>query len=160
MKTFFSPLNMIAGLVVSIFLVIAVFVGLNGCSSGDQEARELFIQARELQANGEYVQAIEIYRKVVTEYPKSHEAINSQFMVGYIYANDIKNYELAKTEYNRFLERYSDLCVGTDDEGLVISARFELLNMGKPPEEFLPILRSSEMDTVVATTELGDTTTR
>ncbi|MDP8228979.1 MAG: hypothetical protein P9M15_05955, partial [Candidatus Electryoneaceae bacterium] len=63
------------------------------------------------------------------------------------------NHGQAEIEYNYFLDNYSDRCIGTDDEGLVISARFELANMGRSLEEILPHLGSAGADTVVNTTE-------
>ena len=51
-------------------------------------------------------------------------------MAGFILANDIKDYPAAREVYNKFLSEYP--------EGeLAFSAKAELENLGKDPEEIL-----------------------
>jgi TolA-binding protein len=51
-------------------------------------------------------------------------------MLGFIYANELNNYEKAKIYYQKFLERYPN-------SELAISAKFELENLGRKPEEII-----------------------
>lgn len=92
---------------------------------------ELFAKAQGLQKEEKYEEAVRIYRQIVREYPETKKAANSQFMIGYIYANHISDFEQAKIELNRFLEKFSE----TADSGLVAGAEFELLYMGKDIDE-------------------------
>ncbi len=74
-----------------------------------------------------YDDAISAYKLVVKEYISSKSAINAQFMLGYIYANFLFNYDLAKKEYEIFLEKFSSKA----DTNLIESVKFELENLGK-----------------------------
>lgn len=84
----------------------------------------------------DFEQSVEEYQRVVSRYPQSRFAVNAQFMIGYIYANFISDYDLARTEYERFLELYSDRA----DSNLIESVRFELKNLGRDLDE-VPQLR-------------------
>jgi TolA-binding protein len=74
--------------------------------------------------------AIELFKKLHDDYPKSEYAASGLFMAGFIYANDLKNFEEAKKCYQQFLKEYPD-----DD--LAASAQAELDNLGLSPEEIL-----------------------
>jgi TolA-binding protein len=74
--------------------------------------------------------AIELFKKLYNEYPKSSFAPSGLFMAGFINANELKNYNEATRLYKQFLMEYPD------DE-LAASAQAELENMGLTPEEIL-----------------------
>jgi len=74
--------------------------------------------------------AIELFKKLHDEYPTSEYAPPALFMAGFIYANDLQNYDAATEMYNQFLKEYPD-------NELTASARAELDNMGLSPEEIL-----------------------
>jgi TolA-binding protein len=74
--------------------------------------------------------AIELFKKLYQEYPKSSFAPSGLFMAGFINANELNNYDEATRLYKQFLEEYPD------DE-LAASAQAELDNMGLTPEEIL-----------------------
>lgn len=75
-------------------------------------------------------EAIKYYTQVNTEYPDSVEAINSLFMIAFLEANEIGNLDKARETYEEFIKRYPD-------HELAVSARAELNNLGKTPEEIL-----------------------
>ena len=77
--------------------------------------------------NKNFEMAIKEYSKVVKDYPDSRFAINAQFMIGYVFANFVQDYESARDEYERFLELFG----AEADSGLVQSVKFELQNLGK-----------------------------
>lgn len=116
-----------------------------GLVKGDDEV-ELFAKAQELQKLEKYEDAVRTYRKIVREYPDSRKGANSQFMIGYIYANHIKDFEQAKIELNRFLDKFG----AKADSGLVEGAKFELLYMGMDIDE-IPILSDIGREDTVAT---------
>jgi len=95
----------------------------------------LFSQAQEMQKDEKYEAAVKIYRQIACDYPKTKSGANSQFMVGYIYANHIKDLKQAEIELNRFIDKFGNVA----DSGLVAGARFELKWLGKDIDE-IPIL--------------------
>jgi TolA-binding protein len=72
----------------------------------------------------------EIFKSIAEKYPKSEQAPSSLFMAGFIYANDIKDYDNAIKTYKLFLEKYPD-------NQLASSAKDEIDNMGLSPEQIL-----------------------
>lgn len=74
--------------------------------------------------------AIELFKKLNTDYPNSSFAPSGLFMAGFINANELQNYDEATKLYKQFLEEYPN------DE-LAASAQAELDNMGLTPEEIL-----------------------
>ncbi len=75
-------------------------------------------------------QSAKIFVSVADKYPKSEQAPQSLFMAGFIYANELKNYDEAIKTYKLFLEKYPD-------SELASSAKDELDNMGLTPEQIL-----------------------
>lgn len=128
---------------VSLLLMIAlVFISSCGKDQKQDETHsevELFAKAQELQKNKKHAEAVEIYRQITRDFPKTKQGANSQFMIGYTYANDIKDFEQAQIELKRFLDNCSDIA----DAGLIEGAKFELENMGKNIDE-IPILIQSD----------------
>jgi len=113
-----------------------------GAAGGETE---MFAKAQDFQKQEKFEDAVKTYRDIARNYPTTKQGANSQFMVGYIYANHIKDYEQAKIELNRFIEKYST----TADSGLVEGAKFELQYLGKSIDE-IPIL--SDLDASPADT--------
>ncbi len=117
-----------------------------GCGQKSQKADgieiELFAKAQELQKKEKYDDAVNTYRQIVREYPKTRHGANSQFMIGYIYANHLKDYEQARIELNRYLKKFTEY----SDSGLIAGAKFELENLGKSIDE-IPIMTEIGSDT-------------
>jgi len=74
--------------------------------------------------------AVEFYRKLFKDFPKSSNAPKAVFMSGFLLANDLKKYEEAKMTYMTFLEKFPN-------DPLVPQVKLELENIGKSPEEIL-----------------------
>jgi outer membrane protein assembly factor BamD (BamD/ComL family) len=49
---------------------------------------------------------IAAYRRLLTEYPDSDVAAKAQFMVGFIYSEELKNYDEAEKAFKELLRRY------------------------------------------------------
>ena len=130
-------MNNLAKKLCAFVLTIAAITWLIGCGETKQKdtAQELFAKAQELRQGEKYDDAIRTYRKIARDHKDSRLASNSQFMIGYIYANHLKDLEQAKNEINRFLEKYSEIA----DSGLIVGAKFELEYLGKDIED-IPIL--------------------
>lgn len=70
-------------------LVFSLLIALTGCKKGPtQEA--LFEKAKKAQEESNFPAAIDAYQEIVKLYPKSPQAPQCQFMVGYLYANHLK----------------------------------------------------------------------
>ncbi len=80
--------------------------------------------------NAAYEKAVESYTSVYEKYPDSPEAPLAMFMTGFLYANEMKQYQAAKTAFEKFLKQYPE-------HEMAESARLEIQNMGKSPEELL-----------------------
>ncbi len=74
--------------------------------------------------------ALELYSKITEKMPQHSKAPTAFFMLGFVYANDLKDMEKAKAAYELFLQKFPN------DE-LAESARMELKNLGKSEEEII-----------------------
>ena len=100
--------------------------------SGELAERATFmvatIQHNDLQ---DFVKAIDSYNHFAQSFPTSKQAPVAMFLVGYLYNNELHNLDSAAAAYRRFLEKFPD-------NEMAMSAQFELNNLGKSPDEFLP----------------------
>ena len=75
-------------------------------------------------------EAIQLFDKLMQQYPKSSYCEEALFLSGYTFENNLHDFEKARAAYESFLKKYpkSDLA---DD------ARLSLDNLGRSPEEIL-----------------------
>jgi TolA-binding protein len=104
-------------------LLLIVVVALAGCKKGPSET-ELFDKAKKLQEANDFQGAIASYQEIVKDYPKSPQAPQCQFMIGYLYANHLKNMDMAKGAYRDFIKLFPD-------NQLVKDAQWELDHLGQ-----------------------------
>ena len=64
------------------------------------------------------------------------------FLTAYIYHNELNDLGNAKTAYEAFLAKFPD-------HEMAQSAKFELQNLGKKPEELLPAIQEQTPKTAV-----------
>ena len=64
------------------------------------------------------------YGLVIDNYSNSKEESLAQFMIGYIYANILNDFEKARVEYSKFISRFPN-------HELTPSVKFEVENLGK-----------------------------
>jgi peptidyl-prolyl cis-trans isomerase C len=67
--------------------------------------QELFRQGQEA---GDPTARIAAYRRLVQDYPDSEVSPQAQFMIGFIYSEELKNYEEAENAFRELLKRYPD----------------------------------------------------
>jgi tetratricopeptide (TPR) repeat protein len=79
----------------------------------------------------DYEKAIGAYRDYLKRYPEGAHAPMALFLIGYLYNNELRNLDSAAATYRAFLAAYPD-------HEMAPSARFELDNLGKPPEMLVP----------------------
>jgi peptidyl-prolyl cis-trans isomerase C len=92
---------------------------IRGFVSQRKSAREMFNEAQTL---GSAEQRIDAYRKLLAEYPDSDVSPQAQFMVGFIYSEELKNYEEAEKAFRALLGRWPQA-------ELASSARWMIENM-------------------------------
>lgn len=105
-----------------IALSLTVFLVI-GCGPKLSDS-EMFAQANQLQREGKYEDAIASYKSLVSSYPKSTYAPQAQFMVGFIYANELKKIDEAKTAYEKFIKDFPE-------HEMVKDARWEIEHLGQ-----------------------------
>lgn len=113
---------MINGKNCAILLIFVAFL-IPSCKKGPSEA-ELFEKAKTLQEQSDFAGAIAAYQEIVKSYPKSAQAPQCQFMIGYLYANHMKNIDLAGRAYKDFIRMFPE-------HQLVKDAQWELDHLGQ-----------------------------
>lgn len=79
-------------------------------------------------SKGDFTNAVTLHDQIMAEYNDDNLRAQSLFMTGYIYANEIKDLEMARQKYHAFLERYPN-------HELVPSVKWELEHLGKDLSE-------------------------
>ncbi|MER3525023.1 MAG: hypothetical protein C4326_13480 [Ignavibacteria bacterium] len=79
-----------------------------------------------------FPQAIATYNRYLDLYPQGKYAPIAIFLSAYLYHNELNDLTNAKIMYERFLASYPQ-------HEMAPSAEFELKNLGRKPEELLPV---------------------
>ena len=74
--------------------------------------------------------SIDLYDRVILEYPDFRKAPECLFLKGYVYENYLGNLEEAKMIYELFLQKYPENEFADD-------AKISIENLGKSPEELI-----------------------
>ena len=77
-----------------------------------------------------YKKAVVLFKQVYNKYPNSEQAPTALFMAGFVEANNLYNFSEATKTYQLFLDKYPT-------HQLALSAKEELNNMGRSPEDIL-----------------------
>jgi peptidyl-prolyl cis-trans isomerase C len=99
----------------------------------DSAAIESFLSQRksprdmfqEAQNAGLAVKRVELYRKLLEEYPDSEVSAQAQFMIGFIYSEELKNYDEAEKSFRQLLKRYPDSELAASAQWMVEHMRTE-----------------------------------
>ena len=78
----------------------------------------------------DYRRAIDIYKAVAERYPDSEFAVKATFAIGWIYENDIFDYELAASNYQSILDDYPN-----SPYAKIIKPKFLALDRAKKEEQ-------------------------
>ena len=114
---------MLKGFTRTLVICLALSLVFSACKQGPKQ-EELFAKAKTLQEQSNFKGAIDAYQEYVKRFPKSPEAPQCQFMIGYLYANHLDNLEMAKKAYEDFIQKYPE-------HELVKDAQWELDHLGK-----------------------------
>lgn len=74
--------------------------------------------------------AVEYFQKYYKNFPSSDKTPKALFLIGFIRANDLSDYDSAGIAYREFLQKYPR-------HELVPSVKLELENLGKSPEQII-----------------------
>ena len=130
-----------------IILSFAIFVMI-GCGKKISE-KEYFELASQYMVEENWSGAEKNFQNVIDKYPEGEYASKALFMVGFINANYLKNYEKAKKYYTEFIFKYPNHDL-TDD------AQYEVDNLGKNIDD-LPLFKDegAETDSITAAVSNG-----
>jgi tetratricopeptide (TPR) repeat protein len=78
-------------------------VAIRGFVSQKRDARQMFKTAQEL---GPPTERIAAYQALLEEYPDSEVSPQAQFMIGFIYSEELKSYDEAEKAFRELLRRY------------------------------------------------------
>ena len=78
----------------------------------------------------DFQNAVNYYHAFIKKYPDLNSTPLALFIVGFIYNNNLQMMDSARITYEDFLKRFPD-------HELATSAKFELANLGKSPDEIM-----------------------
>ena len=111
-------------MVTAVLLLMALVLG--GCSTKSPE--ELFELAQQAENDGDFKEAIDLYTMLLQKYPQNEHNYKAQFMIGFIYSEELNDLDQAKDAMQKVVDDYSD-CDLADD------ARWMLDHMGENLEQ-------------------------
>ena len=102
--------------------VVPDSAAIRGFVSQRKGAREMFREAQEMQAASDRIGA---FRAVVATYPDSEVSAQAQFMVGFIYSEELKNYDEAEKAFRLVLSHYAKSELAASAQWMVDHMRTE-----------------------------------
>lgn len=111
--------------------LIKLYVAYADEFPGDAENPEMLFKAGDMAMNlNQGRTAIEIFDRVMENYPDYEKTPQCLFLKGYIYENNLGNLEMARKIYEEFLQKYPEDKFADD-------AKISIQNLGKSPEELI-----------------------
>lgn len=104
------------------------------CSSSSKKKKteeELYTEAQNFSEQGDFQSAIKTYEEILELYPDSPLAYKAQFLIAFVYSENLKDIEKAQENYRKVIDKYPD-CDLSDD------AQYMLETMGKGSMPDLP----------------------
>lgn len=103
----------IAGMMV-VLIIGGLILSCSSNSKSKKTEQELYTEAQNLSEKGEYISAINAYAEILKLYPDSPRAYKAQFLIAFVYSENLKAYEKAKENYKILIEKYPN-CDLVDD---------------------------------------------
>ncbi len=113
--------------ITSVMLILIIGGLIFSCSSGSKNKKteqDLYTEAQEFSEKGDFQSAIKTYEELLKVYPDSPRVYKAQFLMGFVYSENLKDHEKARENYRKVIEKYPD-CDLADD------ARYMLETMEK-----------------------------
>ncbi len=126
---------------------VALFVAVSGllvsCSAEKKSEEQLYAEARANSLKGDFNSAIETYKKILKLYPKSPTSYRALFLMGLIYAKDLKDERGAETIFKKFSEKYPNGEELLYNEAQSFSEKADFTSAIKTYEQLLRLYRES-----------------
>jgi len=119
--------------------ILLLFISIFACS-GKLAEEEYYTKAKDAYTAMKFDVAIYNFKELVQYYPKGEHNAEAMFMLGFIYANDLQQFDEAKEFYEQFVQKYPDHDL-TDD------AKYELETLGKDIND-LPMFKNLSSDSL------------
>ena len=118
--------------VAPLLLLLAGFLLMFGSCQKEKPKteEELYTMAQEAMNKGNSQEALKYYQQILKDYPQSTNNYKAQFMIGYVYSEQLKDTVKAKEAYQKVIEQYPNC-------DLVESAKWMMGNAGKGSLDFL-----------------------
>ena len=114
-----------------LFLLAGLVIICSNCQKEKPKTEEeLYTIAQEAMNNEKPEEALKYYQQILEEYPQSSNNYKAQFMIGYVYSEELKDTVKAREAYQKVLEQYPNC-------DLVESARWMMKNTGKGSIDFI-----------------------
>ena len=112
-----------------IILAIGSFI-FSCCSSseGKKTEQDLYTDAQNHSEDGNFESAIDTYEKILELFPDSPRAYKAQFLIGFVYSENLKDQQKAKENYLKVIDDYPE-CDLADDARYMI----EMMETGAEP---------------------------
>ncbi len=114
-----------------LFLLAGLLLMIGNCQKEKPKTEEeLYTMAQEALNKGNSQDALKYYQQILKEYPQSSNNYKAQFMIGYVYSEQLNDTLKAKEAYRKVIEQYPNC-------DLVESARWMMENAGKKSLDFI-----------------------
>ncbi len=114
-----------------LFLLAGFLLMVASCQKEKPKTEEeLYTMAQEAMNKGNSHEALKYYQQILKVYPQSSNNYKAQFMMGYVYSEQLKDTVKAREAYQKVIEQYPNC-------DLVGSASWMMGNAGKGSLDFL-----------------------
>jgi TolA-binding protein len=128
---------------ISIFIIMMLTASfLLSCTETKTE-QEYFDLANEQYGQEAYADAIVNFKIILEKFPEGETTAKATFMLGFINANSLENFEEAKKYYTLFIDKYPE-------HDLVDDAKYELNTLGQDIND-LPIFKDMQPGEPIST---------
>jgi len=102
-----------------LYLMMTFMVGvlIFSCSSSSKNLKTeqaLYTEAQNFSEKGDFQSAIKTYEDILKLYPKSPRVYKAQFLIAFVYSENLKDCQKAKVNYETLIEKYPN-CDLVDD---------------------------------------------
>jgi tetratricopeptide (TPR) repeat protein len=81
----------------------------------------LYNEAQSFSEKGDFNSSLKIYEEILKLYPESALSCKAQFLIGFVYSENLKDYKKAKEVYQKVIEKYPD-CDLVDDAKFMLES--------------------------------------
>jgi outer membrane protein assembly factor BamD (BamD/ComL family) len=105
-------------------IILAMGSFIFSCSSDSESKKteqDLYTDAQNHSEDGNFESAIDTYESILELYPDSPRAYKAQFLIGFVYSENLKDQPKAKENYLKVIDNYPE-CDLADDARYMIEA--------------------------------------